>query len=104
MMAAMSRTAPDSQIVIPDSFVALFVPPGRQRPTVPWDEVLQRYELCEDTAQMLLEPARMHRDRLGLADDDVVHTLAQGLAGAESGLTEPEAQWVSQRLLELMVG
>lgn len=100
----MSRTSPDSQILIPDSFVALFVPAGRHRPTVPWDELLHRYELCEDTAQMLLEPARMHRDRLGVADEDVVHTLTQGLAGPDSGLTEPEALWVGRRLLELMVG
>jgi len=104
MMRSMSRLLPESQILIPDSFVALFVPPGRSRPSVPWEEVLQRYELCEDTAQMLLEPARMHRDRLGLDNDDVVHTLAQGLTGPDSGLTEPEAQWVAHRLLELLVG
>lgn len=103
-MHDMSRLLPDSQILLPESFVVLFVPPGRSGPSVPWDEVLQRYELCEDTAQALLEPARMHRDRLGLDNGDVVHTLAQGLTGPDSGLTEPEAQWVAQRLLELLLG
>jgi len=103
-MATMSRHLPDSQLLIPESFVDLFVLPGRLRPSVPWEEVLQRYELCEDTAHMLLEPASMHRDRLGLANDDVVHSLAQGLSGADSGLNESEARWVASRLLELLGG
>ena len=34
------------QIEIPASFVALYVLPGRQKPSLPRDEVAARYELC----------------------------------------------------------
>ena len=104
MMDGMPPFSPDSQILVPDSFVALYVPAGRQRPSVPWAEVLARYELCEDTAQSLLEPARLHRDRLGLADDDIVHSLSRGLRDPSSGLSDAEAHWVARRLQELLCG
>ena len=48
----------DSQILIPDSFVALYLNPGRSKPSVPRDELAARYELCEDLAQAMVEHAR----------------------------------------------
>lgn len=92
----------DSQITVPPSFVALFVPEGRQRPTEPWAVVLQRYEWCEDMAQSLLEPAQAHMHRLGLAESDVADALAATLSGAETGLSAAEVGWVARRLEELL--
>lgn len=104
MMTAMHTPHPDSQVRVPESFVALFTPPGRLKPTEPWSHILARYELCEDTAQMLVEPACMHRDRLGVTHSDVVHSLSQGLLSPDSGLTPDEATWVARRLAELLEG
>lgn len=39
------------QIEIPQSFMALFVDPGRQKPNASRSVVADRYELCEDMAQ-----------------------------------------------------
>jgi len=41
------------QVEIPQSFLALFVDPGRSKPNAPRNEVAARYELCEDLANML---------------------------------------------------
>ena len=37
-----------SQILVPPSFTALFIPPGRIKPTEIYSVIEQRYELCED--------------------------------------------------------
>ena len=42
----------DNQIIIPPSFIALFVPPGRIKPTEPREVIAERYELCEDLARL----------------------------------------------------
>ena len=47
----------ESQILLPESFVALFVPPGKIKPTEPYEVIAQRHELCEDMAQLLTEQA-----------------------------------------------
>lgn len=92
----------DNQIHVPPSFTNLFVAPGRTKPTVPWAELLQRYELCEDMAQMLTTPAAEYLVKLGVAEADVLHKMAQGLL-AEGGVLSPaEAGWVIQRLAELL--
>jgi hypothetical protein len=100
MMAATMRA--ESQISLPPSFVALYVPEGRQRPSVPWETLLQRYEWCEDMAQSLVDTARMHMNRLGLAESDVAQSVAKTLGGPETGLSEAEAGWVACRLQELL--
>ena len=92
----------DSQIILPESFVALFVPPGRIKPTEPREHIAQRYELCEDLAQMLTEQAREVLWRLGVDESDVLERMHQGLAGGEAGLGPQEALWVVRRLAELL--
>jgi hypothetical protein len=66
----------DSQILGPESFTALFVPPGRLRPTETHEHIAQRHELCEDMAQMLTETAQTKRFELGVTEADVL-TRAQ---------------------------
>ena len=92
----------DSQILIPPSFVALFVPPGRIKPTLPRDEMAQRYELCEDMAQMLTETASTLLVTLGITEHDVLLRVRQGLVTEPVVVTGDEAGWVVSRLGELL--
>ena len=92
----------DNQIVIPGSFLALYLSPGRSKPSAPQAEILGRYELCEDMAQMLLDTANTKKWELGVETQDIVARIQQGLQGGEAGLSEAEAQWIALRLAELM--
>lgn len=49
-----------NQINIPQSFIALFVEPGRQKPSASRAVVAQRYELCEDLANISSVPTLSH--------------------------------------------
>ena len=94
------------QIEIPQSFVALFVDPGRHKPNASRDVVAARYELCEDMANMLTETARSMMFSLGITEHDVVERVHRGLADAgareSTVVSAPEAIWVVHRLAELM--
>ena len=92
----------DYQILIPPSFMALFVEPGKYKPNAPRTHIAQRYELCEDMANLLIDPAREQMFRLGITEDDVVYTIRDGLGGPDGVLTADEAGWVSARLFELL--
>lgn len=92
----------DSQIVVPPSFIALFVPPGRIRPAAPREHIAERYELCEDLAQMLTEQARARLFELGVAEHDVLERIARGLQGDGAIVSDAEAGWVVRRLAELL--
>jgi hypothetical protein len=92
----------DNQIDIPASFAALFVLPGRQKPSEPRHVVADRYELCEDMATMLTETARNMLFSLGICEHEILVRVYRGLTGDDSVLTVPEAQWVMQRLAELL--
>ena len=94
----------DSQILVPESFIELFRPPGAravgrltERPQV----IAERYELCEDLAQMLVEQARDRLFQLGIAESDVLRRIQQGLL--TGGIVSPdETWWVTHRLAELL--
>lgn len=92
----------DNQIEVPPSFVALFVPEGRIKPTAPWREIRERYEYCEDLANMLTETASTQLWQLGIAESDVLERIGRGLAGGQAGVGDAEAQWVLRRLAELL--
>jgi hypothetical protein len=90
------------QIEIPPSFIALFVPEGRIKPTASVREIRERYEYCEDLANMLTETAGTKLWQLGVAESDVLERIGQGLQGGQAGVSEAEAQWVLRRLAELL--
>lgn len=92
----------DNQIVIPPSFIALFVPPGRIKPTEPREVIAERHEFCEDLAQMLMEPAQTQLFSLGITERDVLERMHGGLLGEAAVVSEAEAQWVICRLAELL--
>lgn len=100
----------DSQIIVPPSFIALFVAAGRSRPSAPRDEIAARYEYCEDLANMLTEHASATLWELGITEADVLERMHRGLrSGQDPGqdtsaatVSEMEATWVIRRLAELL--
>jgi hypothetical protein len=89
------------QIEIPPSFYALYVDP-RRRLTAPLARVRERYEACEDLAQMLVEQAETKLFELGVAHEDVLLRFHAGLAMPASMVSTAEAEWVTRRLAELL--
>lgn len=92
----------DSQIIVPASFVALFVPPGSSRPTASPGEIAARHDFCEDLATLLTEPAATTRWNLGVTEADVLERMHRGLLAGEATVSPVEAQWVILRLAELL--
>ncbi len=92
----------ESQIDIPQSFVALYLAPGRQKPSLQRAELAGRYELCEDMAQMLTETARQMEFSLGITEADVLARCLQGLRVEPAVVTKAESTWVITRLAELL--
>jgi hypothetical protein len=90
------------QTEIPRSFIDLFVKPGAIKPSQPRAAIAQRYELCEDMAQMLTEHARAKLFELGVAEQDVLERVQLGLLAPGSVVTAQEAAWVIRRLAELL--
>jgi hypothetical protein len=92
----------DSQILVPPSFIALFVPPGRHKPSASRGHIAERYEFCEDLAQMLLETAQTQRWSLGITTADTLQRISHGLHVGGLGLSDAESGWVMTRLAELL--
>ena len=91
----------DNQIDIPASFIALFVPPGRIKPTLLRAQIAQRYETSEDLAQLLVETVQAKVFDLGITREDALERVRRGLATLPD-LSEQEAWWVGRRLEELV--
>lgn len=87
---------------IPPSFMALYLRPGRLKPSAPREEIASRYELCEDMANMLTEFAKNMLFSLGITEADVLSRCRQGLEGEGAVLSPAEAGWVVCRLAELL--
>ena len=98
----MTGMSDESQIVVPASFIDLFVVPGRIKPSAPREHILERYEFCEDLATMLVDHARAKLWELGVAEEDVLERIHRGLLASEAGVNAVEAQWVARRLAELL--
>lgn len=92
----------DSHIEVPPSFIALFVPPGRIKPTASRQHITERYELCEDLATMFVDTAQTKLWELGIGEADVLERIHAGLLAGAGGVDEAEARWVTRRLAELL--
>ena len=90
------------QTEIPPSFVALYLAPGRSRPSAGRAEICARYEFCEDLAQLLTEHARAMLFELGITEDDVLERCHRGLSVDAAPVGGAEAIWVMRRLAELL--
>jgi hypothetical protein len=92
----------DNQIEPPQSFMAMYVTPGRSRPNAPQEIVLARYEQCEDMACILTEHARTLAFKENFSESEVLARCHQGLRDDASDFNEMEAAWVICRLTELL--
>ena len=91
-----------NQIEVPPSFVALYASPSGHRLIEPMATVRQRYELCEDLAQMLTEQATTIQFKTDAPQREVLGTILAGLTAAQSPVQPAEAAWVVRRLAELL--
>lgn len=92
----------DSQILIPDAFTAVHSDPVRGKLTISREELAQRFELCEDMANLLSDSTAAQWFKTGLEKQEVLEQVRQGLLGENSVVIEPEAQWVVGRLGEVL--
>lgn len=91
----------DNQILVPPSFTAVHSDArGRLRERA--DVVRQRYELCEDLANHLVEQAQTLYHVQAPSESEILHRIHAGLCAAESGVSVPEATWITMRLAELL--
>jgi hypothetical protein len=90
-----------NQIEVPPSFTALFTSHSG-RLTEPMSAVRERYELCEDLAQLLTEQASSMRFKTGRPEAELLRTIQLGLSEAEAPVSSAEATWVVTRLAELL--
>jgi hypothetical protein len=91
-----------SQIQIPASFIAMFTPAGKTRPAATHAHMAQRYELCEDMAQMLSETAAEQQFKTGAAPQALLEWMERSLRGEGAVLEDAEAHWVVLRIAELL--
>lgn len=92
----------ENQIEVPPSFTALFASPSGHKLLQPMSVVRQRYELCEDLAQVLVDQAATALFKSGRPEGEVLESIRTGLAAGGSGVEPPEAAWVTRRLAELL--
>jgi len=97
--AAMSD---DNQTLIPRPFLELFLSPGASKPNESRAHIAERYELCEDMAQMLTEHATAKRLEMGATASQILDRVHQGLLAEGSVVTPAESGWVICRLSELL--
>ena len=90
-----------NQIEVPPSFLALYATPSGHRLTQPMQEVRERYELCEDLAQMLSEQASTAAFKSGGSESAVLGAMQAALS-TDGPLQQPEAAWVVTRIAEML--
>ena len=91
-----------NQIIVPPTFIALFVEPGRSKPSATREQIYERYDLCEDLANLLTEQASNKLWELGITEADVLERMHLGLTTTDVGVNAAEAQWVIHRLAEML--
>jgi hypothetical protein len=92
----------ESQVSIPEAFIALYLEPGRSKPSAPHQVIALRHEICEDLATALADRARLALWQQRSTEQDVLQQLYAALDTADSGLEPSEAVWVTRRLAELL--
>lgn len=91
----------DNQIHVPPSFIAVYSD-ARGRPRERADVVRQRYELCEDLANHLVEQAQTLYHVQAPSESDILLRIHAGLCSQGAGIAADEATWVVLRLAELL--
>ena len=91
-----------NQIEVPPSFLALFTTPGGHRLTQPMALVRERYELCEDMAQLLSEQASIALFKSGGSEGQVLAGMQAALSSEGGPLQADEPAWVVTRIAEIL--
>lgn len=94
----------ESQLDIPQSFIALYWKLGANKPDAPRAVIAQRYELCEDMANMLTQTAQEMLHGQSPSETRVlqnIHTALTSQPSDQSVVSPVEAIWVVWRLAEL---
>lgn len=91
----------DYQIDIPPSFFAVFTD-ARQRLSEPIAVVRQRYEVCEDLANHLVQHAQILHHVEVPSESEILRRILAGLESPDAGVSGAEARWIVQRLAELL--
>ena len=92
----------ENQLIVPPSFIALFIAPGRSRPDAPREHIAARYDLCEDMANVLVAPAQAMAAGQEIDEGGVLQRCHLGLRAAPDTFSAGEAAWVVRRLAELL--
>ena len=92
----------ENQFIVPPSFIALFIDPGRNRPNAPREFIAARYDLCEDMANVLVAPAQAMAAGNEFDQDEVLRRCHLGLRADGATFSENESAWVVRRLAELL--
>ena len=92
----------ENQLIVPPSFIALFIVPGRSRPNAPRELIAARYDLCEDMANLLVAPAQAMAAGHDLDQGGILQRCHLGLRADPTTFSEGEAAWVIRRLAELL--
>jgi len=92
----------ENQSEIPESFMLLYVKPHQHKPSLPRAELTQRYELCEDLANMLVDTVSTQQFQLGITETDALAKCWHGLLETPLLINSDEAFWVVCRLAELL--
>ena len=90
----------DNQIEPPQSFMAMYLTPGRDRLNAPQAVILARYELCEDMASLLIEQVQTLAFKENFSGAEALRKCHQGLLAGETPFSPREAAWVVLRLAE----
>ena len=80
----------------------LYVKPHQYKPSLPRAELTQRYELCEDLANMLVDTVSTQQFQLGISEDDALEKCWLGLLQQPGLVNDAESFWVVCRLAELL--
>lgn len=91
----------DNQIFIPPSFFAVYSD-ARQRLSAPIGVVRERYEVCEDLANHLVAHAQIQHHTEVPVEREILRRIHAGLRTPEAGVSGAEADWIVQRLAELL--
>jgi len=91
-----------NQIEVPPSFLALFTSPAGHRLMQPIAAIRDRYELCEDMAQLLTQEASTAWFKSGGPEHETLAKMKLALSAADSPLQANEPAWVVTRIAELL--
>jgi len=92
-----------NQITIPPSFMALYAQNGR--PIATRAAIEQRYDLCEDLAIQTSDVCHTLQFKHELSESEVLRRCRASLEGdavADAIVSAGEADWVVQRVAELL--